>query len=167
MAEDVSLLACKAKDNPALMLPLWDAVRRLVGLWASKYYGHIKENGTGAFEIDDLVQSGYLALVDAVAGYNPENEAGAEFTTYLRFEVRRQFAKVTGHYGTKKRPEHYSTSLEMPLAGFENITLGMRYQTPPQRLRTKWRGARNCGRTAPILWLRLKSCQRNSGGRLC
>lgn len=44
MAEDVSLLACKAKDNPAYMAPLWDAVRRLIGLWASKYAQHIALN---------------------------------------------------------------------------------------------------------------------------
>lgn len=123
MAEDVSLLACKAKDNPAYMAPLWDAVRRLIGLWASKYAQHIALNGNSEFDVDDLIQSGYLALVEAVDGYDPENEAGAEFTTYLRFAVRRQFAKVTGHYTTKKRPEQDAVSIDEPLPGQEDLTL--------------------------------------------
>lgn len=123
MAKDVSLLACKAKDNPAYMAPLWNAVRRLIGLWASKYAQHIALNGNSEFDVDDLIQSGYLALVEAVDGYDPENEAGAEFTTYLRFAVRRQFAKVTGHYTTKKRPEQDAVSIDAPLPGQEGLTL--------------------------------------------
>ena len=111
--EEVTLLAMQAKGNPALMLSLWDAVRRLIALWANQYIHNAHEQGNRLFDTDDLIQSGYLALVDAVAGYDPE--AGAEFTTYLHYHVRKHFTEVSGHRGTKRRPEVDAVSLDEPL----------------------------------------------------
>jgi len=105
-----SQLAILAKTNPAYLGALWQAVYRLVTLWANKY----ASNGQGSrlYDTSDLVQSGYLALVDAVANYDPNTGA---FTTYLRFHIRRHFAEVAGRRGTKRRPEVYAISLNEPI----------------------------------------------------
>lgn len=110
---DVSVLAVQAKDDPTLMLPLWEAVERLIGMWAYKYTRRGQEQGSRLFDIDDLKQAGYIALVDAVAGYEPRPDAG--FATYLCFHVRHHFAEVAGIRGTKRRPEIGCFSLDAPL----------------------------------------------------
>jgi len=114
----VTELATQAKDDPSIMPLLWDGVRRLVALWANKYIQYAPKQGNRLYDVDDLIQSGYLALVDAVAGY--DSEVGA-FTTYLNFHIRRHFAKVSGRYGTKRRPELDAASLDIPF-GEDNDT---------------------------------------------
>jgi RNA polymerase sigma factor (sigma-70 family) len=104
----VAELAQAAKRDRAYMLPLWEAVVRLIALWARRYM-----QGTPArlYDVEDLTQAGYLALADAVAGYEPQ--AGADFTTYLRYHVRKRFAEVARRKGTKRAP--YVLSLDEPL----------------------------------------------------
>lgn len=118
---DVTALAVQAKDNPALMLPLWESVSRLVTLWAFKYAFAAREQGSRLYDVDDLTQAGYLACVDAVAGYDPDSEAG--FATYLHFHVRNHFAAVAGRRGTKVRPDVFATSLNAPLKDETDTTL--------------------------------------------
>ena len=109
---DVSLLAVQAKDNPARMAALWDAVGRLIALWAYKYMTEGGNAGTRLYEADDLIQAGYVALVDAVDAYDPDK---GELTTILRYHVLNRFSEVSGTRGTKRRPEVYAASLDMPL----------------------------------------------------
>lgn len=109
----VNDLAVQAKNDPAAMLPLWDAVRRLIATWAFRYTQHAPEQGTRLYDLDDLLQAGYLALVDAVSGYDPK--PGAAFTSYLHFHIRNHFADVAGRRGAKRRPEVYAASLDEPL----------------------------------------------------
>lgn len=98
---DVSALAVQAKDDPALMLPLWESVERLVRSWAYQYTNRNYGNDTRSWETDDLIQAGYLALVDAVEKYDPDSEA--KFTTYLHFHIRNHFARVLGIRTEKQR----------------------------------------------------------------
>lgn len=107
---DISQLATNAKTDKALLLPLWEAVERLVRFWAIRYH-HIGE--TRLYDTDDLMQAGFLALVDAVRGYDADT--GTEFTTYLHFHVQTQFADVAGRRGTKRRPELNAASLDEPV----------------------------------------------------
>ena len=116
---DVSLLAIQAKDNPALMCPLWDAVRRLVVLWANKYIAEGGNAGTRLYEADDLIQAGYLALVDAVDTYDADK---GELTTLLRYHVLNRFSEVSGRRGRKLRPEVYAASLDAPLSTDSDTT---------------------------------------------
>lgn len=111
MSTAVTALAVNAKTNKACMLPLWEAVERLIGSWAFRYH---RNGETRLFDADDLLQAGYLALVDAVSGYDLKD--GAEFTTYLHYHIRTRFAEVIGRRGIKKRPEYCAASLDEPLA---------------------------------------------------
>jgi len=112
----VNDLAVLAKDDYSFRLPLWDAVQRLVCSWANKYIyrAHILcDLGTRLYDVDDLVQSGYLALHDAIASHDPER---GEFIPYFYFYVRSRFAEVSGRRGTKRRPEVYASSLNEPIS---------------------------------------------------
>ena len=113
MLDDVQTLAAAVKNNTAHMLVLWEAVYRLIHLWAYRYTLQSHEQGSRLLDTDDLIQAGYLALVDAVEGFNPER--GMTFPGYLSYHVRRRFAEVVGIRGTKRRPELYATSLDAPL----------------------------------------------------
>ena len=65
-------------------------------------------------EFDDLYQSGYPALVDAVETYDP---ASGAFSTWFMFYLKKAFADVTG-YRTKSgrmEPLNNAISLDTPL----------------------------------------------------
>ena len=104
---NINVLAVQARGNPALMLPLWDAVRGLVVWWANKRARY----ATRLFDVDDLIQAGYLALTDAVASYVLEK---GDFTAWLSFYVRSYFAEAACRRGRKHRPEIDAVSLDTP-----------------------------------------------------
>lgn len=106
---DINELAVLTKTDKSHMLTLWEAVERLICFWAVRYR---PVDGGRSFDVDDLIQAGFLALVDAVQGYDPEQ---CDFVPYLRLHVRKHFREVSGHRGTKKRPKHYSVSLDEPI----------------------------------------------------
>ncbi len=64
---------------------------------------------------EDLYQSGYPALVDAVETYDP---AAGAFTTWLMYYLRKAFAEATGYRTRRGRndPLNNSLSLDMPLS---------------------------------------------------
>lgn len=113
--DEVSALAVRAKDDPTLMAELWDAVQNLVKLRA---YRFIQRGGTGMgtckFEADDLIQSGYFALLDAVRTYDPDKRA---FSTHLCYRLRRRFAEAAGIKEAKLLEELEITisSLDIPV----------------------------------------------------
>jgi len=119
----VEELAALAKDDYTCRLPLWDAVRRLVCFWANRYTQHahnLDDQGTRLYDVDDLIQAGYLALHDAIATHDPER---GEFIPYFHFYVRSRFAEVAGRRGTKRRPEVYVSSLDEPIGGDADVVL--------------------------------------------
>ena len=77
---------------------------------------------TRLFDTDDLIQAGYLAVVDAVAGYDPT--AGMVFTSYLVYHLRRRFAEVSGRRGAKQQPEVSALSMETTINADGDLTIG-------------------------------------------
>lgn len=100
-----------------LMEDLWLQLRGLVVWYARRYYTRItKFDGTtkGSVDIDDLTQSGYLALADAVADYDATK--GASFTTYLHFHIKKEFRKAVGRSDKQLRdPLNDALSLDVPV----------------------------------------------------
>ena len=107
--DEAAALAIRAKDNPALMADLWDAVQGNLAAWVRRRMVRRFGQGTRLFDADDLVQSGYLALVDTVADYDPDR---GSFWAILHFHVLRQFYEVTGGGHKDKRPHLFASSLD-------------------------------------------------------
>lgn len=76
--------------NNRLIDDLWTGVEKFVCLQANKYYISKKERlaALGCTE-DDLVQVGFLAVIDAIAGFDTERET--TFLTYLGYHLQRHF----------------------------------------------------------------------------
>lgn len=100
---------------------LWEQVRRLIVQRADRFYRAF-ENKHGV-ELDDLIQSGYFAVLNAVKHYKPEN--GFMFTTYLGNTLKTAFAETMGVRLAKTRNDALAVarSLDEPLPGTEEITL--------------------------------------------
>jgi len=112
--EEVAQLALDAKaGSQAAQERLWLATHRFIEQQARKRL-RLADSCTRQL-YDDLVQSGYLAMIDAVRVYHPERGA---FLTCLGYHLRNQFNEVLGlrtykDDAMKRRPE----SLDAPITG--------------------------------------------------
>lgn len=88
---------------------LWEQVEGLVKWKANQVMMAL--NGRCGVEFDDLYQSGYPAMAEAVGTYNPENGA---FSTWFMYHLKNAFAEATG-YRTKSgrnEPLNHAASLD-------------------------------------------------------
>jgi len=109
--------------EPERMEELWEQVRRFVAMKARHVMTALE--GRSDIELDDLIQSGYLALVEAVAGYTPESEFA--FLTHLGYHLKTAFADAT-HFRTLRQQREAlagTLSLDAPVSDEANAsTLG-------------------------------------------
>lgn len=70
-------------DAPKHMLQLWEQTKAFIHMVALRYQGYA--------DLEDLEQEGYLALYDAVDGYNPDK--GCKFLTYAGYWMRRRMKR--------------------------------------------------------------------------
>lgn len=93
---------------------LWEQVERLVK-WKALRVLHAVD-GLFCIEFDDLYQSGYLALVDAVETYQPG--AGA-FSTWFMYYLKTAFSEATGYRTDREKrdPLNYAVSMDAPITG--------------------------------------------------
>lgn len=93
--EELAVLIQNGDDG---YLPtLWEQVRRLIKIKAERYSYMLKENGKRVDPedfADDLIQSGYFAVLDAVKYYNPGS--GIKFTSYLDNTLKTAFREAAG-----------------------------------------------------------------------
>lgn len=98
-----------------LMGQLWEQVKRLVA-WKARHVMTGLENWGDpcGVELDDLMQSGYLALVKAVESYD---QTVGSFSTWLMFYLKTAFAEATGRRTEKSNmdPLNQALSLDKPL----------------------------------------------------
>lgn len=98
------------------MEELWEQVRGLVVWKASHIMTALELRGSPCgVEFEDLVQSGYIAMTEAVDSYNPEGDSA--FSTCLTNRLKTAFAEATGYRTQRKRndPINTSISLDKPL----------------------------------------------------
>ena len=84
------------EDVSGNMAQLWEQTRRFIHTIAARYQGQA--------EIEDLEQEGYLALCDAVDGYNPA--AGFLFLNYARHRIRQRMVRYIQNNGSIRVPVH-------------------------------------------------------------
>lgn len=97
------------------MSELWEQVHGLI-LWKARHIMmalDLRGNLCGT-ELEDLIQSGYLALVKAVETYKPDDGA---FSTWLIYHLKNTFAEVTGYRTQRGQndPINNSISLDKPI----------------------------------------------------
>lgn len=117
MTNEELALAIKAGQN-ALTVELWGQVEAFVQMVARRYYNRL--DGCRGVEVEDLVQSGFLALMDAVQGYDPEKGA---FLTYLGNWLHSYFRQAAG-LKTKRAardPISSPVSLDMETEGGDTL----------------------------------------------
>lgn len=103
---------------------LWDQVQAFVRQQAARYLHQNAGLCAGAgIDFDDLFQSGFLALYDAVGGY--DQAAGMAFVGYLAYHLKRHFRAVCGIRSTKRDPFLTAVRLDKPVSEEEGAaTLG-------------------------------------------
>lgn len=75
--------------NNGLMIQLWEDVQGLAKKYAYKLYTALE--GRRGLTADDLVQTGYIALCDAVRTYKPHLAA---FSTWYMVYLRKHFMEA-------------------------------------------------------------------------
>ena len=106
------------------MPTLWEQCYRFICLQAIRWKRAWANRPS--FEVDDLTQSGYFALCEAVQEY--EVGRGMSFISYLAYYLKREFSKVAGCYtpAQEKEPLNNAYSLDAPASANteDEITLG-------------------------------------------
>lgn len=82
----------KAGDNDALAM-LWAQNRRHIYYLAVRYRAIIEQNGF--VDLEDFMQCGFLALVEAVSAYKPEK--GFTLSSYISFKFKQQVYEMFGN----------------------------------------------------------------------
>lgn len=105
--KDLGELAARVKDRePGAMLELWEAVRRFVEMKARG-----RARAGSRVPLDDLIQVGFLAVLDAAERYDNGKE-NAAFLSLLDFCLREQWAEEAGTRSTKRDALQYADSLD-------------------------------------------------------
>ena len=104
------------------LLELWAQVRELIAWYAVRRYNAAP--GLGGVEVDDLIQAGFIAMVEAVDSFDPG--AGYKFSTWLKLTLRTAFAEAGGYRSKRQKmdPLHRCDSLDRPLDDEGGATLG-------------------------------------------
>lgn len=91
---------------------LWGQLERFV--WRQAYRRHRLSDGFGGTEIEDLYQSGYIALVAAAETYDPT--AGRQFIGWFSLHLKTAFAEAGGYRSKKQArdPLHRAGSIDAP-----------------------------------------------------
>ena len=101
---------------------LWDQVERFIKKKANERMRKLPEGVD--VEFDELYDSGFFAVVNAVKYYKPEKDC--TFLTILGYNLKTAFSEVTGIRTAKGRndPLRYALSFDAPVANDkETITL--------------------------------------------
>lgn len=120
MTNEELVLAIQQGDSDK-MPKLWTQIERLVSWKANKLINALGDNCP--VEFDDLYNSGYIALCNAVERYDLGRGA---FSTYFMLHLKTAFAEATGYRSEKQRrdPLHHASSLDDPVPGTDDMVLG-------------------------------------------
>ena len=114
----------------SLLLELWGQVERFVWMQATRRFRAL--NGIGGVTEDDLIQSGYIAMLSAVDGFDPEQ--GMSFIGWLNLALKTAFAEAIGGRSRKQSldPLHRAGSLDAPAGDDEGGTTLGELQSDPR-----------------------------------
>ena len=107
-------IAVAVKNGDSAYLPvLWDRMQRMIHRKAKQYRNKLSDDFNRSVDAEDLIQSGYFAVIEAVKHYDPEKEFA--FSTYLGYDLKNAFRKATGTKTDGKRDaNNYALPLDLP-----------------------------------------------------
>lgn len=107
-------IAVAVKNGDSTFLPvLWDRMQKMIQRKAKQYRNMLSDDFNRSVDADDLIQSGFFALNEAIKRYDPEK--GFAFSTYLGYALKNEFRKETGTKTDGKRDaNNYAFPLDMP-----------------------------------------------------
>ena len=110
------------KGERDLMPELWQQVEKFVRLMARKRFAQLP--ATSGLELDDLYNTGYIAVVEAVNRF--DEVRGCSFLTLLYLTLKTAFAEAAGYRLSRQRqdPLHSAESLYAPLSDENDDSLG-------------------------------------------
>lgn len=117
MTNEEMALAIQQGDK-SLIEPLWEQLWRLIGMHAGRCY-HYRQGLCAAAGVteEDLLQTGFFALLDAVRTYDPAS--GYKLTAFLRYPIQNRFNALLGRRTARARndPLNGCDSLDELLGG--------------------------------------------------
>lgn len=106
------------KGEKSLIEPLWEQLRRLIGMYAGRCINRMQSRcaAAGVTE-EDLIQTGFFALLDAVRAYDPAS--GYKLTSFLKYPLQNRFNALLGLRTVKAQndPLNGCDSLDEPIGG--------------------------------------------------
>lgn len=118
-------LVSKIQRGQIELLPqLWENTEKLIFWHANRFLAAISAlNCCRGIETDDLVNSGYFALLAAVKTYDPIH---GKFSTWLGLYLKTAFADATGYRTERQRkdPLRNALSLDTPLDDEDSDVIG-------------------------------------------
>lgn len=113
-----------------LILPLWEQVRRYAHDRAYKW--HRATGGRGGVTLDDLEQEGFIALLEALEGWD---EKAGKFLTWYDLRLKSAFTAATMQRTKRdmKDPLQDCLSLDAPLTDQEGDPFTLEDTIPDQR----------------------------------
>ena len=93
---------------------LWTQVEKFVAQQARRRY--LLSGGLGGVEVEDMYQSGYIALVSAVNTY--DTTTSRSFISWLTLALKTAFAEAGGYRSRKQArdPLHHAGSIDAPVS---------------------------------------------------
>ena len=123
MQSNEKLVAKIQSGNIGAINQLWNQCFGFICSRATKWFSAWKNRPD--IDLDDLIQSGYIALCGAVSGF--QSDKGSSFITYLDYHLKTEFAKAVGCRTTAqlKEPLNDAISFDIPLSNDpDGMTIG-------------------------------------------
>ena len=123
MSNEEIAIAIKA-GNYELTSQLWEHVQKFISMQAGKYFRReTKDRGiVPSYELEDLIQQSYFALLAAVNYFDPEK---GSFLSILDLCLKSSFQQVAGYLTAEQRNDGlaFSISGDVPLGEDGDLTL--------------------------------------------
>lgn len=107
-SEELALLI--QQGNRAYIQELWAQVEQFV-IWKARQFERYLVGSPADF--DDLKQSGYFAMLEAVKYFDPGKKI--RFLTYLGYTLKNSFADTAGLRTSKRDASQYAVRLDAPV----------------------------------------------------
>ena len=118
------LVAAIQAGQTELLSQLWGSVEKLISWRAICFLAMLSAAGLcHGVESDDLINSGYFAVLAAVKTYDPSR---CKFSHWFMVYLKTAFADATGYRTEKQKhdPLRYALSIDAPLDDTDSDTLG-------------------------------------------